>query len=161
MTARTKNERYLSRPDVLQRYGISRWTLTRWIDRDKDFPIPIKLNGRDYWSDYDLCKFEAARGGADPDTEGRVIGLKPVSGVITDYQQLVDALVSRRNSMDISSMELDARCGMQEGYTSKLENYGRPQGRGLGPDMFPLWLGGLKVGLVLVDLPRRPRKHRA
>jgi hypothetical protein len=48
---------------------------------------------------------------------------------------------------------------MQEGYTSKLENFGRPQGRGMGPEVFPLWLGGLRVGVILVDLPRAPRKR--
>lgn len=160
MAVRAKNEKYLSRSDVCERYGISRWTLTNWIKRDKTFPVPLPLNGRDYFSDYDLSKWEAARGGNDPDLEGKMIGLKPVSGVITDYQQLVDALVKRRDDIGLSSIELDARSGMQEGYASKLENYGRPQGRGVGPEIFPLWLGGLRVGVVLVDLPRRPRKAR-
>lgn len=161
MTTRTKNEKYLSRPEVCARYGISRWTLRNWIKSDPTFPVPLVLNKRDYWSDYDLAKWEAARGGLDPDLEGRLIGLKPVSGVITDYQQLVDALIKRREELKVSSIELDARSGMQEGYTSKLENFGRPQGRGMGPEIFPLWLGGLKCGVVLVDLPRRPRKARA
>lgn len=160
MTTRSKNGKYLSRADVCERYGISRWTLTNWMKSDKDFPIPVVLNKRDYFSEYELEKWEAARGGADPDLEGRMIGLKPVSGVITDYGQLVDALTKRRSELEISSIELDARSGMQEGYTSKLENYGRPQGRGLGPEIFPLWLGGLRVGVVLVDMPRRPRKAR-
>ncbi len=35
-----------------------------------------------------------------------------------------------------------------------------PLGRGMGPETFPLWLGGVRVGIVLVDLPRRPRKKQ-
>lgn len=160
MMIRSKNGKYLTRSDVCERYGISRWTLNNWIKRDKDFPVPVVLNKRDYFSEYDLEKWEAARGGRDPDLEGKVIGLKPVSGVITDYGQLVDALTKRRAELDISCNELDARSGMQEGYANKLENFGRPFGRGMGPDVFPLWLGGLRVGVVLVDLPRRPRKAK-
>lgn len=68
-------------------------------------------------------------------------------------------LRKRRTELNITSIELDARSGMQEGYASKLENYGRPQGRGMGPETFPLWLGGLKCGIILVDLPRAERKQ--
>lgn len=161
MLIRSKNGKYLSRPDVCERYGISRWTLTNWIKADKTFPVPIPLNKRDYFSEYELEKWEAARGGNDPDLDGKMVGLKPVSGVITDYSQLVDALTKRRAELEISCNELDARAGMQEGYANKLENFGRPHGRGIGPDVFPLWIGGLRVGIVLVDLPRRPRKSRA
>lgn len=161
MSARSKNEKYLSSDQVCERYCISRRTLGNWLKNDKAFPVPLTINKRHYFSDYDLAKWEATRGGLDPDLEGRLIGLKPVSGVITDYQQLVDALIKRREELKVSSIELDARSGMQEGYTSKLENFGRPQGRGMGPEIFPLWLGGLKCGVVLVDLPRRPRKARA
>lgn len=155
-----RKEKYLSVEDVCERYGVSRWTVRRWMNADADFPVPLVINKRNYFSDYDLAKWQAARGGRDPDLDGRVVGLKPVSSVITDYGQLVEALVKRRESLSMSSMELDARSGMQEGYASKLENYGRPQGRGMGPETFPLWLGALKVGVVLVDLPRRPRKKR-
>lgn len=153
-----KSEKYLSVEDVCDRYSIARNTLWRWIKRDPEFPAPVIISSRRYFSEYDLQKWEAKRGGRDPDLDGKVIGLKPVSGVITDYSQLVDALVKRREKLGISSIELDARSGMQEGYTSKLENYGRPQGRGMGPEVFPLWIGGLRVGVILVDLPRRPRK---
>jgi hypothetical protein len=31
----------------------------------------------------------------------------------------------------------------------------------MGPEVFPLWLGGLNVGIVLVDLARRPRRRKA
>jgi predicted DNA-binding transcriptional regulator AlpA len=160
MTAIAKSEKYLSVDDVCQRYGIVRSTLWRWIKANPAFPEPVVINKRRYFNQYDLAKWEAAHGGRDPDLDGKVVGLKPVSGVITSYDQLVTAMVDRRNKLGISSIELDARSGMQEGYTSKLENFGRPQGRGMGPEIFPLWLGGLKVGIILVDLPRRPRKGK-
>ena len=53
----------------------------------------------------------------------------------------------------------------QEAPLGKLDELGaaigRPQGRGMGPEVFPLWLGGLNVGIVLVDLARRPRRRKA
>jgi predicted DNA-binding transcriptional regulator AlpA len=155
-----KNTKYLSVKDVCERYSVSRTTLWRWIESDVNFPDPVIINKRRYYSEYDLAKWESRKGGPDPDVDGKVVGLAPVSGVITEYDQLVSALVKRRSQLGISSMELDARSGMQEGYTSKLENFGRPQGRGMGPEVFPLWLGGLKVGIILVDLPRKPRKAK-
>jgi predicted DNA-binding transcriptional regulator AlpA len=158
MAKRLKDEKYLSITDVCERYSVTRWTVRRWINSDSTFPQCVEIKNRKYFSEYDLAKWEASRGGRDPDVDGKMIGLEPVSGVITEYDQLVTALVKRRETLGISSMELDARSGMQEGYVSKLENYGRPQGRGMGPETFPLWLGGLKCGIILVDLPRRPRK---
>ncbi|TBY41615.1 helix-turn-helix transcriptional regulator [Rhizobium leguminosarum] len=160
MTAAAKNEKYLPVDEVCDRYGISRQTLWKWKRADDTFPEPVIIRKRQYFSEYDLAKWEATRGGRDPDLDGKLVGLKPVSSVITEYDQLVAALTDRRNKLGISSIELDARSGMQEGYTSKLENFGRPQGRGMGPEIFPLWLGGLKCGIVLVDLPRRPRKKK-
>ena len=59
--------------------------------------------------------------------------------------------------MKLTTMELDARCGMQEAYTSKLMNRGRTQRRGLGREIFPLWLGGLSLGIMIVKLPHTPR----
>lgn len=158
MATRNKNQKYLSIGDICERYGVTRRTVHNWRKLDKSFPEPIEISGRSYFSEYALDKWDAARGGVDPDLDGRIHGLQPVSGVITDYQQFIDAMVKRRADLSMSSMELDAQSGMQEGYASKLENYGRPQGRGMGPETFPLWLGGVRVGIVLVDLPRRPRK---
>lgn len=161
MATRLKNQKYLSIGDICERYGVSRATVYNWQKREAGFPEAVKIAGRCYFSEYDLDKWDATRGGADPDLDSRIHGLKPCSGVITDYDQFVDAMVKRRHSLNMSSMELDMNSGMQEGYASKLENYGRPQGRGLGPEIFPLWLGGVRVGIVLVDLPRRPRKAKA
>lgn len=158
MATRIKNQKYLSIGDISERYGVSRATVYNWKKRENDFPSPVMIAGRPYFREYDIEKWDAARGGVDPDLDSRIHGLKPVSGVITDYDQFVDAMVKRRHQLNMSSMELDAQSGMQEGYASKLENFGRPQGRGMGPEIFPLWLGGVRVGIVLVDLPRRPRK---
>ncbi|MGO1160427.1 helix-turn-helix transcriptional regulator [Brucella sp. C7-11G] len=158
MATRIKNQKYLTIGDICERYGVSRATVYNWKKKEPGFPDPVTISGRLYFSEYALDKWDAARGGVDPDVDGRILGLKPVSGVITDYQQFTDAMVKRRTDLNMSSMELDAQSGMQEGYASKLENYGRPQGRGMGPETFPLWLGGVRVGIVLVDLPRRPRR---
>jgi predicted DNA-binding transcriptional regulator AlpA len=160
MSTRQKNEKYLSIGDVAVRYGVTRRTVDRWTKKDRDFPRSVLISNRKYFSEYDLEKWESNRGGRDPDLEGRFVGLKATSGVITDYRAFVDAMITRRNALKITSIELDALSGMQEGYASKLENWGRMQGRGIGPEIFPLWLGALRVGIVLVDLPRRPRKTK-
>ena len=155
-----KNTKYLSIPDICQRYGIGRSTFHRWVRNDPSFPASVRISSRRYYSELDLMRWESARGGVDPDMPDRMHGLKPCSPVITQYDELVEALVKRRKELGLSSIELDAKSGVQEGYISKLENYDRPQGRGVGKDSLPLWLGGLKCGIVLVDLPRRPRKKR-
>lgn len=158
MAGQMKNTKYLSIPDICQRYGIGRSTFHRWVQNDNTFPAAVMISKRRYYSELDLMRWESARGGVDPDMPDRIHGLKPCSPVITTYQEFIDAMAARRADLNLSVMELDARAGMQEGYASKLENFGRPNGRGLGPELFPLWLGGLKCGIVLVDLPRRPRK---
>lgn len=160
MGAMTKATKYLQIDDLCERFSVGRTTVYRWIREDRTFPEPVIISSRRYYSEHEIMRWESRKGGPDPDVDGKVVGLAPVSGVITEYDELVSALVKRRSQLGISSMELDARSGMQEGYTSKLENFGRPQGRGMGPEVFPLWLGGLKVGVVLVDLPRRPRKSK-
>ena len=158
MAGMMKNTKYLPISEICARYSIDRATLWRWSRDDKTFPTPVLINRRKYYSELDLMRWESARGGVDPDMPDRIHGLKPCSPVITTYQEFIDAMATRRAELNLSVMELDARAGMQEGYASKLENFGRPNGRGIGPDIFPLWLGGLKCGIVLVDLPRRPRK---
>lgn len=69
-------------------------------------------------------------------------------------------MVARRKELDVSCLEVDMLAGMQDSYTNKLENWPKPTGRGMGPEIFPLWLGGLRLGIVLVDLPRRPKKGK-
>ncbi|MGX9989522.1 helix-turn-helix transcriptional regulator [Rhizobium sp. Z1P35] len=150
--------RHLSSADVLARYGISRRTLRRWIaDEAVRFPNPRFINRRHYYRESDIVRWEMIRDGFDPDEISVVNGLKAASGVINDYGEFVDAMIKHRAKMKLTTIELDAVSGMQEGYTSKLENWERPQGRGMGPEVFPLWLGGLRLGIVLVELPRTPR----
>src|SRR4051794_38299023 len=121
MAGNMKNTKYLSIPDICQRYGIGRSTFHRWVRNDASFPSAVLISSRRYYSELDLMRWESARGGVDPDMPDRIHGLKPCSVVISEYQQLVDALIKRREELGISSIELDARSGMQEGYTSKLE----------------------------------------
>ena len=59
----------------------------------------------------------------------------------------------RRIDLGMSMNALDERSGLQCGYAAKLEmKTNGTSARGLGRVSLPLWLGGLKVGIVLVDL---------
>ena len=49
--------RKLPSKEVLRRYGITRRTLSRWMDKaELGFPKPLTLNGRHY---FDLAEIEA------------------------------------------------------------------------------------------------------
>jgi predicted DNA-binding transcriptional regulator AlpA len=152
--------RRLSTGDILARYGISRFTLRRWTARNS-FPKPTFINRRHYYKEADVIRWEMMKDGLDPDDISTVNGLKAASGVIVDYGEFVDAMVSHRAKIQLTTIEVDARSGMQEGYTNKLENWERAYGRGMGPEVFPLWLGGLRLGIVLVELPKTTRNFRA
>lgn len=156
-----KAEIYISAKEVLARYGISRATLDRWI-KGRGFPAPRHIVGKRHFalSEVDQWDFEQSGHAVEVGTE-KALGYDVVSGVIQNYDELVDALIARRDALKLSCIELDARSGMQEGYTNKLENWRQSYGRGMGPEVFPLWLGALKVGIVLVDLPRKQRKAKA
>lgn len=155
-----REPRYLQTEDVLERFGISRFTLRRWIESEEiAFPTPITVGRRHYFNETDIFKFEMRRAGLDPDVPETLAGLNTVSGVIVDYAEFVKAMAERRASLNMSNLELELKSGLQEGYVTKLENWERPYGRGVGPDTMPLWLGGLRVGIILVDLPRRPRRR--
>ena len=156
-----KAEQYLSFPDFCERFSITRRTLYRWM-ADETFPTPVVVNKRRYFKLADIEKWELQRSGVDTDLPADIDGLPVVSKVITDYNQFADALRKRREAMKITCAELDMLAGMQEGYSNKLENHHRPGfGRGVGKDTFPLWIGGLRVGIILVDLPRRANKFKA
>lgn len=75
--------------------------------------------------------------------------------ICRDYGALMAALVARRNELGYTQMDLDARAGLQEGHSSKLENWqsGR-YGRGLGALTLPLVLEALDVALVIVEAPK-------
>ncbi|KRB61594.1 hypothetical protein ASE04_21160 [Rhizobium sp. Root708] len=149
--------KYLDSRDMMERYRIGRTALHNWM-KEEGFPKPVKLRRRNYFKLSDLVAWEEGNG-ADysPPTAN---GLPIVSDTIQDYKSFVRAMVLRRQALGLPCTELDMLAGMQEGYTSKLENFGRPQGRGMGPEAFPLWLGGLRVGIILVDLARRPYRKR-
>lgn len=81
------------------------------------------------------------------------------SDIIRDYDQLVAALRQVRHARGLSMMELEMISGLHTGYVAKLENWdadkrGKHYGRNIGPATLPLWLGGLDVGIVLVDLSK-------
>lgn len=158
-------DRHLDSAQVMARYGISKPTLYRWMkDADLSFPRPTKINRRYYFREADLHAWEMQQGRIDADEPETVNGNAVVSEVIQTYQDFVAAMVARRKDLKLACHEVDLKAGMQEGYANKLENPFARYGRGVGPDTLPLWLGGLRVGIVLVDLPRRPyvrRKDRA
>ncbi|OBZ96735.1 hypothetical protein ADU59_03055 [Pararhizobium polonicum] len=152
---------YIPAADVMARYGISRATLDRWM-RYRGFPAPRKIVGKRYFILDDIEAWDCEQSGDDPiNSAETALGMPIVSGLIQNYDEFVKAMTSRRNELALSCIEVDARSGMQEGYANKLENWRKDFGRGMGPETFPLWLGGLKCGIILVDLPRRPRKQGA
>lgn len=153
--------RHLDSAQIMARFGITRQTLYRWMsDADMGLPKPFRIRNRYYFQESAIEAWELARGKAcvaEPET---VCGFPVASNVIRTYPEFVAAMTLRRKELGITCMEVDLMAGMQESYTSKLENWPKPHGRGMGPEIFPLWLGGLKCGVVLVDLPRRPKKGK-
>lgn len=155
-------DRHLDSAQVKERFGISKPTLYNWMnDPEMGFPKPFRIRKRYYFSEPAIEAWETARGKAEQVIEPETVGgCAVVSGIIRDYADFVAAMTSRRKDLKVSCLEVDMLAGMQESYTNKLENWPKPNGRGLGSEIFPLWIGGLRVGIVLVDLPRRPRRPR-
>ena len=147
---------------VAERYKISRRSIANWMKNERmGFPKPfLRINRRFYWKLSDLLEWERARGADHSTKPETALGLPVVSDVIQDYSDFVKAMARRRTDIKLSCLESDAIGGMQEGYTNKLENWRQSYGRGMGPEVFPLWLGSMRVGIVLVDLPRRPRQSK-
>lgn len=83
--------------------------------------------------------------------------------ICTSYGQLIDGLRRRRQELGLSQMETDARAGLQEGYTGKLEVWDRDNGRRLGPVSMGALAGALGVAVVLAVVrhgkPRTQRSH--
>lgn len=148
--------------EVAERYGKTIRTIERWLaDETLGFPKPIVIKKRRFFRASELQQFDSNAAGRDLNEPDKALGLPIVSGVIQTYDDFVAAMRARRDDLKLSNMEAEAKSGLQEGYITKLENPGKKYGRGVGPDTLPLWLGGLRVGIVLVDLPRRPRKGKA
>jgi len=82
--------------------------------------------------------------------------------------EVTAALATIRTHLGISQMELDDIAGFNQGYTGKLERPSTPghvgqrgSGRSAMHPMFDIWLGALKVGVVLVPLGTEPDMTRA
>lgn len=152
-------EIYLSLDDVMARFAISRTTLWRWT-KTRGFPEARIIGGKRYFRRIDVNAWDQQQTGKLVEDPHTALGFPIVSDVIQTYDEFVQAMRQRRNDISLSTSEAEAKSGLQEGYIPKLENPGKKYGRGVGPDTLPLWLGGLRVGIVLVDLPRRPRKAK-
>jgi hypothetical protein len=129
-------------------------------DERKSFPKPFYIDRKPYFRLSDLEAWDLLQ---QPDAQAKspeALAMPVVSGVIQTYEEFVEAMRNRRNSLDLPANEADALGGMEEGYTNKLENYGKSYGRSMGVDTFPRWLGGMRVGIILVALPRRPHVKR-
>jgi predicted DNA-binding transcriptional regulator AlpA len=150
-----KAEIYISAKEVMARYSISETTLWRWI-KTQGFPAARMIVGKRHFAISEVEQWDFEQSGHKVELEAeKALGYPVVSGVIQNYSDLVDALISRRHMLEMSCMELDARAGMAEGHANKLENWRQDYGRGAGPEIFPLWIGGLRVGVVLVALPNQ------
>lgn len=152
---------YLDLSDVLIRYKVSEWTLSRWRrEEEKGFPKPFYINRKPYFRLDELEAWERAQQPEEIEKVPEALGLPIVSDVIKSYDEFVAAMRNRRDALNLPANEADALGGLEEGYTNKLENYGKDYGRGMGVDSFPRWLGGMRVGIILVDLPRRQHVKR-
>lgn len=77
--------------------------------------------------------------------------MTPSAHIVGDYSALIDVMRKRRVELGLTCIELDAKAGFPEGYTSKLENYRQAgPGRAFGPVSLPLWLGALDLKMVIV-----------
>jgi hypothetical protein len=82
--------------------------------------------------------------------------------------EVTAALARIRTHLGISQNELDDIAGFNQGYTGKLEKPytpGFPEQRASGRSaihpMFDLWIGALKIGVLLVPLGTEPDVSRA
>ena len=74
------------------------------------------------------------------------------SGLITNYDALLRALVRRRQGLGLSQLAVDQISGLPEAYTGKIE----ARRRNLGPLSFDLLLATLGLSIALV--PRQMRR---
>lgn len=154
-------ENFLTTGDILDRYDITKKTLQSWR-RMRGFPEPVKLVQKNYYSFPEVRKWEVCQAGRDVNAEF-ALGMRVVSGaVIQTYADFLKAMKERKVDLGMTNEQVEILAGLAEGHVSKLEAYPKGENsRGMGPDTFPLWLGGLRVGLVLVEIPRRPKRPQA
>lgn len=80
------------------------------------------------------------------------MALKPV--LVRDEDALVALLRSRREALGIPQQDLDCRIGWADGYTAKLESFGRSCGRRAAwgfTATLSWWLESLGLALVVMD----------
>lgn len=68
-------------------------------------------------------------------------------GPIRTYGDLVAYLRQRRIALGLSMIDLDERCGWQNGLVSHLEHWRGKNGRTAGPATLPRWFAALGVEL--------------
>jgi hypothetical protein len=83
--------------------------------------------------------------------------------IVADYQQLIDALRSRAEQLDVSNETIDAAAGWCSSYAAKL--LARRPSRALGPLSMGLMLEALGLRLAVVEDPQAlaralPRLHK-
>lgn len=62
MTEYIPSKTWLPAKRVRARYGVSDMTLWRWLtSRGLGFPSPIRINGRRFWDQEELDRFDAKR----------------------------------------------------------------------------------------------------
>ena len=62
MSKNVDKERLHPARKVWERYGVTSRTISRWLDQSEtDFPKPVYLNGRRYWFEADLLRWEDGR----------------------------------------------------------------------------------------------------
>lgn len=83
----------------------------------------------------------------------------PPTFLCRNREEVTRALAAIREHMGISQLELDDLAGFNQGYTSKLEQPATPgqgdsrtSGRRTIHPLFDLWVGALKVGIMIVPL---------
>jgi hypothetical protein len=69
---------------------------------------------------------------------------------IRTYEELVEAMKTRRHELDLSQIDVDLIAGFQDGYTAKLEVGYKEGGRGVGAMSLAVWLDSIGARLLLV-----------
>lgn len=69
---------------------------------------------------------------------------------VRTYEDLIEALKTRRHELRLTQQDLNEIAGFQDGYVNKLEIGYREGGRGIGAFSLPTWLDALGVRLLVV-----------
>lgn len=73
-------------------------------------------------------------------------------GIVREYKDLIAALDRQRRRRGMTMLDLDARAGFYEGYSSHLFAWRSRHGKTLGAVSLPLVLEALGVGLVVIEI---------